>query len=736
MFDIVQARNVPTTHPYVGRATMPLPPGFKLTGPKRSPFQVGQQPTNWHPVTYYPNGDVKVCELVWAQWDVADPDVTLEVHERTPALNPGAIPADSVGLILNSDLRLEVFFQNDTTAVFPIAGDIKTFDVFKAGNLLNSLRKHRRDEKTNLGLHTIVHLMADGCVELNLMLETCGALSPSGDLYLKDIRLRLPEGWAWSTSLPDILEQDNLQEAHLIDHNVRHYFPQGMTRCWRGGLVRTNVPATMIHAPIWGTTRIGWTLKDRGGYLAQGVPLPSDSGFNMKSVRSQVNAKADEQFHRWRTGQSQSPAYTIGALGMWPVGGTPYGGMTGGVDVEQFPGVDVWLAGERKDLLEINHERYMARQPGMMFTDKGEPHVLSGSPPKDYFNFRFKAKRPFEIDPKQPWNTHYDDPYNWDRARAEQSQQGSSDYKAQLDSFDPIDYQHLTRATKDAKALVYLANDEIAKLRLSAMAHAMRHTWYEGQGGKLAQKAGGPNSLGDDIGRGEAWCCDLVCTVQAYDAKTFSWADWIEAFDSWASRVQMASGVLQAQAHGKQAVGDASSEPNAHSQTQKCKIGVHLSGTDASKYVADFYVGRSNEHIFLMHALRAISEVAPHLSSLITLESAARCMRDYLWVTGKNGPHARYIAAAINARQGYSTRQKLEDSPIGPFLSHPNLGPDNYHVASSLGYGYLDGVDMDEVVKLYTGKGSIPEARAKLAADGIKQLDSRAVLIRVLQDTK
>ncbi len=279
-------------------------------------------------------------------------------------------------------------------------------------------------------------------------------------------------------------------------------------------------------------------------------------------------------------------------------------------------------------------KRYGVRQPGQIYELDGSPVKVElhadqfGNIAWKHFNYGFLAKRPFEI--IDPRDTHWDTPFNLDIARS-RSKTGVCPYQGQLTAFEPIDYQHTTRATKDYRALAWLANDSIAKLRLSALAENARLTMWEKGNGALDDHLTSVKSnpfKGSGIGRSDAWIMD--CAAQAYALNGSSWRNrWQLWFDKYAEYIfysQTPSGLFQASQYGKQAEG----ETNAHRETAQCPFGLHTIGTNSEHYLPDFKVGSCNEHFFLMHALRAIIKYVPvhsvNLTGVIETDQVPDCL--------------------------------------------------------------------------------------------------------------
>lgn len=738
LFDTIKCY-APRNAPFTGHATMPLPEGYAYRR-RTCPFTVRRNgkglPTAWEPLARYPNGDASVIELVWFD-ETPSPDPSLpieyEVFTSFTARPDNLIHPQAYEAMLNPGaIKLILTEQDGTQSEVSLSAKVKAWQIDRFSGLW--AQGYRSFDLFPLSGHVWIGSKAPNPhIELCLNLHSGNYSIKPTDLYLNSLKLTVPNGWTWDPLFPEPMAKAD--DEIILPGN--HVWPQTHQREWRFIIRPVNSRPANKNLLGWGVAK-GWTFKNRAGYLAQGIPTPSLSW--VTGLEAKIKARKADRFFRLENGLPSDAAYSTGTLGIWPVAGVAYGGMTGGIDVEQFPGIDTLAAGHPDGILAHMSEamRYSSRQPGQIYEADGEPVRVSTHASNDgtiawkHFN-GFQAKRPFEItDPK---DTHWDSPFDLDKARAA-SKRGICDYEATLRSYQPIDYQHFTRATKDYRALVYLYNDPIAKMRMKSLSQYARLTYWEKGNGQLSNRLKSAKSnpgQGDSVGRGEAWPMDVAAQAWAIgsDSWRMQWMDWWMAWQEYLPIVQMPNGAYGSQSFGKQA----EDAPNGHLESDVCPFNFHTQKPGSNKKMPDFGVFRANEHIFILHAMRAILNtqfVSPAFTH--SYKDALLAIWTYLWKPGANGPWQRFMTNFIH-RPPFKDRTELTQSVPSGFLDHPSLSPDNYHVASSLGYGYLAGLDMNPASTAYTSQSSIEEAAAYLRQQGLRQIDSRALLLSVFEIT-
>lgn len=715
MFDQITCY-APQNRKFIGNATMPLPTGYQFNR-NSCPFDVKRGtkvlPTYWELVARYPNGQASVVELIWEDDGVTTEKVVYDVVDRAGAVADHATHLSSIAMAALStpgQVTLELTEQDGSVSVLSLSASPDQWKFTKISPLWLQAERHV-NLTCGISSHVFAWIKSDRPhIHLDLNMHSGNyAISPP-HVYLTSLKLKLLGGGAFTKVIPDgqVTGTDDLITPG------QHIWPQTQQREFR--LILHPTGANPNEEMLGLGFAHGWHRNDRAGYLAQGIQAPKLDWAS--GLLTAIKRLKGERFNRLINRQPGNPDYTTGTLGFWPVTGVTYGGMTSGVDIEQIPGADTLGAKHPDGILVHMAEslRYGVRQPGQIYESDGSPvkvelHADSqGNIPWRHFNYVFQAKRPFEI--TNPQDTHWDSPFDLDIART-RTKSGVCPYENQLKAFEPIDYQHTTRVTKDYRVLAWLANDSIAKLRLRALAENARLTFWEKGNGQLDDNAvftkAHPNR-GSSIGRADAWVMD--CAAQSYafsnNAWRIRWQGWWDKFAEYLFYSQAPNGIVQAAGpFGKQAQG----RPNGHPLQEVCHFGFHQQQPGNTSEIGDFMVGICNEHFFLMNTLRAILNYIPVQSVSLTgvLEKMARCTYDYLWKVGGHGPWFRYMAGFIN-QPSFATRQALIDAvavvpnffgTIDPITNQPFLYVDGYHVSSSIGYGLATGAHDDQPLTDY-----------------------------------
>ncbi|HKX46855.1 MAG TPA: hypothetical protein VJP77_09135, partial [Planctomycetota bacterium] len=313
-------------------------------------------------------------------------------------------------------------------------------------------------------------------------------------------------------------------------------------------------------APLW-----SWWNPQTARFLAQRQRLPE---LEHLSTASLAQALADEESaEAWliETGSPGSFPSLSPALGWALPIGVPYGGATSGEGILFYDGVPTAWAASRAGfrVLEMRHRREMDRHPNVYFDADGSPTTIAEwtevGPSGPYFPVQFYMK---VVGPT--------DPFGWKSAPTTQADLVANlglepDYEDELLAYEPHDLQHLVRATHTAKALVWLANDQLAKDDLLAQA-ALAEMTYSALPNSPNSGVTSTSMLGDveevladpgvgfSFGRGEGWAVDTLATGFALASPS-----WRAAHDAWFQQLvelvefgqATCSGFLQAQESSK-----------------------------------------------------------------------------------------------------------------------------------------------------------------------------------------
>jgi hypothetical protein len=235
--------------------------------------------------------------------------------------------------------------------------------------------------------------------------------------------------------------------------------------------------------------------------------------------------------------------------------------MVSGSEIYLYDGADVAQAASRDGLLmaQLRHRMYTDRQPNVLFNADGRPtrwtewvvHTLQGEflPVWWYVTPMLWASDPFGYGAAPTF-----------QAEAVAAQGRAPWYEAELAAYEPVDWQHLVRYTRDAKTLVWLGNDLLAKDDLRAQAegflfgyNALPQDLYGNviPTGLFALSDYAQRYPGQGVayGRGESWGLDAVLCAYSFadDAWRADLLPWARELVLALERGQSAcSGVIQA----------------------------------------------------------------------------------------------------------------------------------------------------------------------------------------------
>lgn len=644
---------------------------FKLVDPLGTELA-----TQWEQVARMDDGMVvellapyQVAQAGWNEFDIvlAQNNVSF-----------GRYRANALALIgVPNAVRLVIEDQNGLVQTYSLSG-AGGWDVHRIGVARTTLGTHVQTDFGNWHVWFTVDAWREQ-VNLTLNLHN-GALPARPDLYFRSVRLEVPQGWTWNSQLPDPI----VGNGYLIAPD-NHVLPQRMERAFRLSIAPDGKPVYLAEE--------GWGVGDwsEGGYLAQSNALPILPNAGIDLVPDFLDA------YQLLASNSPTVPGDPPTNPLWPAKGVLYGGMTGGIDIHQIPGVPLAMTGQRAGLLYyfVDQLRYGARHRSAIYEANGQVIELDdyanpdGSLPWVMFNSTFLGNPPM------------DQPFGFSTTG---NGLGTSNYDPS--AFDPIDSQHLVRRLNANRVLAWLANDPLAKLYLRGDAETARMTFYEGPGGRITE----PNRLpamGNGFGRGHAWAAEALLHAYATgdDAFRSRTASWFQRFMEVLDYAQMPNGLFSAVEDGKIA-----EDPPYGNGTQ-----------------AFFAAHRSNEQIQLVHALRGIQK-SVGLPSGGLIQSAGEGIWNFAWKPGFDGVLDRYPASPAGAFRRWAARDEI---PAGLTNPVPN---DGYHVGTVLTYALEEGaVDVLGAVLAHTNQTTLSAARLQLEAWGTDNLANRAPLVRFAQ---
>lgn len=671
---------VPASSDFLVHGTVPLPP---------LPFRRGESPwvlvdpdgnalpTQWELVATLQNFQVVELSAIAHNPGTWNKREVFTVHPGSSKQTfSGFDPALLQAVSRPDTFRLWMLDQQGRAHVQTLTTGGKPTRIHRLGSARITFEN---DFQSSLGgVQVWIDLVA-GSEQVGLILNWHnGGLPAQPDLYFTALGLEVPSGLRWTPLLPDPAVAEP-----LLVKSGKHVLPQRWERSFR----------VIVHRD--GTTPDlsleGWAVGDwsKGGYMAQSLAVPSLAHTTIDLVPKQL-----DDFDRLRRLQPTSPGSPPVNF-LWPAQGIYYGGMTGGVEIEQFHAVPLAYSGQPEGLLSeyVEQLRYASRQMGCIYQANGLPvdqdTVLNpdGSQPFDLFNNVFLGNPPKDA----PFDFSKTGPGN-----------GFSTYDPNL--FAPIDSQHLVRRTKANKALVWLDNDPLAKRYSMMDAELGRMAFYEGTGGRLSDPV--KKAQGSELGRGEAWVADAMAF--AYAISDPAWRrqhlPWFQRFVGILGKAQMANGLLSALDHGKMAT----SPPYGDGHT------------------AFYFVHRANEQIFLMHALRAIQHATGIRTDPIIARTGEGLWR-FAWKVGTDGPLSIFPVGPV-AGSRYSKRVQIPSGLTTTVLRDP------YHVANALAFAEEAGaVGMQPALLAHTNTQTLSGAKAVFEGWGLSNIANRAAALSLFQ---
>ena len=368
------------------------------------------------------------------------------------------------------------------------------------------------------------------------------------DIYFDKLHLRLPQGWQVVHGLEnpftgDAMEAGNMQEVPLIaamsdgDMHMMHRQSQFSRRLIvaRDGAVdraRAELERQTLGFCIAGNADDGselwsWWNEATARYMPQNHRLPDLSSMTTRSaVNDQYEGQYESRSAMVRDGVGDAYPVISGNLGWAHPYWSDYGGMTGGENIEQVPGVDIAWSGSQAGFrfIEMRNQMVLDRQPTALYSSAGVPtkfedHIIPSGLQGPYL--------PFDMSMKFVGDDSY---FGFDDAPSFQSDYVASAglkpfYEDRLKEFMAIDLQHLIRFTNDLKTMTWLGNDSLSKWQIRRVGELFRMTHHEGNVGNYGyvgasslqwrqNRVADHPGVGIEYGRGEGW--GLFAATAAY----------------------------------------------------------------------------------------------------------------------------------------------------------------------------------------------------------------------------
>jgi hypothetical protein len=645
--------SVPDLYIFPVRGLLPIPPGFQFgTQPIKlvHPLTGYHMPTQVELVARHSGGGAAVVEVIGqcergALVAGQPAEFPIELGEPPPLSASKAIPGSTVALVLPGGLELDM--DGQLTPLSVMAGHALRWHRGKPlpGNLMATIELAGTIGQG--GFHAWLTGWAGvEALDLDIVIHNGRVNAPKAWMDFSKLSLVVPIALGpWKASLVWPVPQaegyvpwageGTASTMDLVPPNFDHSIPPRGEHHIRIRLRRYNAagiaPPEQIEAwcvPVDGENLLCWQ-RQGSSYLGLGRPLPHDVGqplgYNnydgeLDTLHSQLaDGKA------LMGGSGLNVPSTVASGWHHTAGGT-YGGQTGGVWIDQVPGVDVALSGDRAaiEVSRIYLRAVANRQRQALYES-------DGLPTDGLFALYQAESTQFAFDT----NFIKDDPWGYTKVL---KLANPTAHQAHVDSFAPLDGQHLIRATRNAKVLVWLDNDPIARRFLDMAAEWQLMIYGSGatdgltfsDGSRLAQlveRAIQWPASGTPLGRGEAWGIDAICAAYATGSDKLRQRvlpvlkKWLDVL----ATSQTPIGAWQAESSGKTV------------QEIQAKL-------------PTVAVSQAIEFGITAHAVRALM-AALGVTYEPLVGDAATGLVEHLWPVGAGAPHQKFATAegVVNA---------------------------------------------------------------------------------------
>lgn len=472
-------------------------------------------------------------------------------------------------------------------------------------------------------------------------------------------------------------------------------------------------------APV-GAPFFSWWNRSTARYFPQNHSLPDMSHVGLGNVAQEL--QGDFANYRNHIQNGSSPGYPLmsQSLGWAHPWGVPYGGMTGGVEIHLFDGIDTASTASNPGyrLSQIKMRQRIDRQPTALYDLDGSPSSVEtwlreGGPEGVYMPvFIFLNPQLFAGDVFG----FLDAPTAQNDAVANLGKRPG--YENTLLDYKPVDFQHYIRYTRNLKVLAWLGNDAMAKDQLELAAELFRLSFNEyNQSSSGVPQAGGLRHTmnyveefpgnGVQFGRGQAWGLDtMLCAYSLGDEefreKTYGWMEIMAQLI--ADGQSTCTGTIQAK-----------------------RMNGLLNG--------QYRVRQSYETSITENALWGLKETVfrdrdearrDQIEDCITASMYAN-VSPLIWRDEHNGP-VSYIGLGP-----YDNTQPLfcENIPNGAEGS----GADHHYIWTPFAYAYEltgDDVFLSRAIQMHGG-GSLSNA---LHSDGMNNIHNKAALLAMMQQVQ
>jgi hypothetical protein len=574
----------PQASPFVVHATVPVPPGTFPRSDGKLPLAIRNAdgfvvPTQMQIVSRYPSDDdgadvVEVLGRVDLPAGTTPGErVHYEVVQHTHATGLLPLQSDMVDFLMepgNALLVAEDVFGNryeldllesishpelhprlEVLRKGQAAVQFRTYDVMQPTG--SSLGAPEGALPHFLGVHAYVTAWAETrALSLDLRVHNGfdGAHGddavddPLGKVYFRYLELWVPKGWTAVADVQDVAAGELYEEGgwtrlpliapledgrpHVMPHQAQLHRRLAISRTADGALARAIAQDEGLAFCRRGQSPSGgelwsWWNPDTARYFPQRHRLPDLSFLSYANLESQLSDTYWMARTALESGNSGNYAVPSPALGWAHPWGVEYGGMTGGIEVHLYDGVQLAEVGTHEGWLgvRLTHRMNVDRQRFSLYDYEGEPSSIESWVQHGSFDF---------VD-MNFWMTLINgpDPFGFNAAPQYQVQyvtdQGlKPDYEQGLLNYLPYDFQHFIRYTRTPKVLAWLGNDALAKDDLTHAAEIARMSMHHYPNSSNKFHTGSvlfgvkshvtlyPNN-GIEWGRGESWSLDSVAAA-------------------------------------------------------------------------------------------------------------------------------------------------------------------------------------------------------------------------------
>jgi hypothetical protein len=585
---------------FILHGTLPIPPHIYPHSLDVDPFEIidsdgSMVPAQTEIVSRYPSNSAgaDVVELLARVHlppgahigDRIQYEVVRRSHEST-MLVPDPLVADFLATPGTLVMRASDVFQNTYSAdLYQDARSVppgNSLRVLRRGNVAEQMAMHETllpdvvvpgDQGTLphfMGVHAYVTTWKDEpFFSLDLRIHNAHSGrdhatsddDPLGKIYFRTIELRLPHGWVLVSDVNDPGLGAPYNEGEYVVWPIvapnpdgsMHMMPpmsqferrfavvkhgnenRALSLVRQGGLAFAREGQNSLGEPYY-----SWWNPATARYFPQRHRLPSFSGLDLASLRDADRDALATHAAEMTTGDAGLYPELSPALGWSHPWGVPDGGMAGGDEIYLFDGVIAAGAASTDGyrLHQLVHRMYTERQPNVLYNGDGrhtalEQWIIQGPsypyvPIWWYNSAMLWASDPFGFNQAPTFQVDY-----VTNAGLQPS------YEPALLGYNAIDEAHLVRYTHNAKVLVWLGNDALAKDDIHAQAEGIRFAFhmYPQDQWDAVQPTGmlflrnyvdAHPGWGFAYGRGEAWGLDVMSAAYstqppAWRALTYPW---------------------------------------------------------------------------------------------------------------------------------------------------------------------------------------------------------------------